>query len=318
MVSIKRLRAKLDVFFTQPHPPAPLGIFRILISVFILLQAGLWYADWLAFFGPDAWLQWEISKALVINWSLHISQVAELFSLFGLDGEQAVILFFWIYVISAVGLLTGLFTRFWAVLTWFCHYIIMSSIDPYVYGVDIFLQIALFYIMIMPVARAYSLDARWRKINTASSWTVTLSLRVLQLHICLAYLSAGYEKMLSVNWWDGNVLWRSLVQPDFRQYDLTWLADKPWIPMVLSWFTMIVETGYCVAMWIPKLRVFWLAAIIMLHTGIAMFLGLWLFGLIMIILSISAFGYDVWQDIRQWQERRRAEEDELVVSASVN
>ena len=61
---------------------------------------------------------------------------------------------------------------------------------------------------------------------------------------------------------------------------------------------MTVESGYCVAMWVPRVRVFWMAGIITLHLGIAIFLGLGLFGLIMILLSISAFGYEVWGDIR--------------------
>ncbi len=306
MIAIKPIQQQLEFFFTRPHHPAPLGIFRVLIASFVLVQAAFWYHDWLAFFGPDAWVQWEISRAMVINISIHISQVAEGFEHLGLDGDQAVMLFFWIYTVGAVGLLVGLFTRFWACLVWLCHYIMICSIDPYIYGVDIFLQIALFYIMIMPVARAFSLDAYFKRVSTNATWTVTLSLRVLQIHLCLAYLSAGYEKMLAAGWWDGNVLWRSLVQPDFREFELTWLADSPWILMLLSWFTMVVETGYCIGMWVPRVRVFWLAAIISLHAGIALFLGLWLFALIMILLSLSAFGYDAWRDIRAWQQKRKA------------
>jgi hypothetical protein len=35
--------------------------------------------------------------------------------------------------------------------------------------------------------------------------------------------------------------------------------------MVLSWFTMVIETFYCVGMWVKKLRVFWRLSIIGLH-----------------------------------------------------
>ncbi len=86
--------------------------------------------------------------------------------------------------------------------------------------------------------------------------------------MCLVYLLAGYEKMLAPDWWNGNVLWRSLVRFDFRQYDLTWLAKFLWITMLLSCFTMLIETGYCIGMWIPKVRVFWLLGIISSHVGI--------------------------------------------------
>jgi len=35
-----------------------------------------------------------------------------------------------------------------------------------------------------------------------------------------------------------------------------------------------------------------------LHLGIALFMGLGLFGLIMILLTISAFGYEAWIDLK--------------------
>lgn len=293
---------KVDDFFGRPQSPTPLGVFRLLIAGFALLQALLWWPDWTSFFSQDAWIQWEISRALNQAWSLHLARIYAWVEPLGLTDGQFVRIFFWVYVVCIMGLLVGWFTRVWAVLTWLCHFIIMSTIPTFVYGVDIFLQIALFYIMLMPVGKAYSLDVKQGRTSPEPSWSVTLSLRVLQIHMCLAYLSAGYEKMLAPEWWDGNVLWRSMVQPDFRQFDLTWLARYPWIPMMLSWFTMIVETFYCVAMWVPKLRIFWLLGIISLHLGIGLFLGLYLFGLVMILLSVSAFGYLAWRDWQDWRQ----------------
>lgn len=299
MPVLETYKEKIIHFFSTPVSPIPLGIYRILIASFALAQAALWYPDWLAFFGQDGWIQWEISQALSESWRLQMLHVHWLFEKFGFTPDQTVITFFWIYIVSCVGLLAGWFTRIWAILTWFCHYILMATIPTFMYGVDIFLHISLFYIMIMPVNKAFSLDLLQGRATPTSDWTVTLSIRVLQIHMCLAYFSAGYEKMMAKEWWDGNVLWRSVVQPDFRQYNLEFLAKYPFIPMVLSWFTMIIETFYFIAMWIPRIRVFWLLGMIMLHLGIGMFLGLWLFGIIMIIMSVSAFGYGAWQDLNK-------------------
>ncbi|MBO9566007.1 MAG: HTTM domain-containing protein [Niastella sp.] len=299
------LYKKAYSFFNDPVSPAPLAIFRILIAAFTLLQAILWYNDWLAFMGADGWIQWEISEILISDLTLHMAKVYKFFSFLPVTQDEFVMGFFWVYVISAFLLLIGLFTKVFSFLTFLCHYILMCTIEVYVYGVDIFLQIALFYIMLMPVARMYSLDAWWKRVPTTPSWEVTLSLRVLQIHMGLIYLSAGFEKLISPEWWGGNVIWRSLVQPDFRQYDFTWLADKSWLFITLSWFTIIIETGYIIFIWIPKVRVFWLAAIIALHVGICVFLGLWLFGLIMILLSVSAFGTDAWKDIQSFTRNRQ-------------
>jgi len=293
-----RLRSRLVSFFQDPHSPVPLGILRLTIGSFVVLQAIVWYPDWLAFLGPDGWLQWEISHALAEDWTPHIGRVHDVLRRFGLSETQSVMVFFWCYLISGIGLLVGWHTRVWAILTWLCHYVIMSTLRTFTYGVDIFLHIALFYLMVMPVAKAYSLDVWQRRVTALPTWGVTLSLRVLQIHLCFIYLSAGFEKTLSRDWWDGNVIWRSLVQPDFRQYDFTWLAHYPWVAAALGWMTVILETGYSLGMWIPRLRVLWLAGIVALHLGIGLFLGLWFFGLIMIALSVSAFGYAAYQDVR--------------------
>lgn len=300
MTVLRILKQKFIAFFNVPISPLPLGIFRICMSGFALLQAFVWYPDWTAFFGKDGWIQWEISSALNTAWHIHLQDVAVSLGFLHINETQTVSLFYWFYVVCALGLLIGWHTRVWAILTWLCHYILMSSITTFVYGVDIFLQIGLFYLMVMPVASACSLDALQKRVSSQPTWATTLSLRVLQIHMCLIYFSSGFEKMLAPDWWTGNVLWKALVQPDFRQYDLTWLASHPWLPVSLSVFTMVVETFYGVAMWIPKLRVAWFIGIVALHIGIGLFLGLWLFATIMILLSVSAFGYSIAADVRKY------------------
>lgn len=304
MAVLRTLLEKAEAFLTTPQSPEPLGFFRIVMAAFALLQAFLWFPDWLAFFGKEGWIQWEISRALNLDWHLHLQLLAAQTARVGMTPDQTAMAFWWLYVGILFGLLVGWHTRIFAILSWLGHFIIMSTIPTFVYGVDIFLQIALFYMMVMPVSKAWSLDVKQGRVSSAPSWGVTLSLRVLQIHLCMAYLSAGYEKMLAPEWWDGNVLWRSLVQPEFRQVDFTWLAHYPLIPRVLSWFTMGVEAGYCIGMWIPRLRVLWLAGIISLHLGIGLFLGLGLFGGVMILLSLSAFGYLALRDIRDIRAAR--------------
>lgn len=293
-----RARAAAVQFFCAPQSPAPLGVFRLLIAGFALSQAILWYRDWPAFFGPDGWVQWEISRALGLDWQVQMSHVAGLLKHFGFSPDQSVTIFYWAYVMFLLALLAGWHTRVAAFLVCLSHYVIMNTVSIFIYGLDIFLQIALFYLVVMPVAKAYSLDVWQGRVSSAPSWGVTLSRRVLQIHLCLVYISSGFEKVQSPAWWSGNVIWRSLVQPDFSQYDFTWLARFPWLAMLSSWFVMLIEAGYCVAMWVPRLRVCWMAGIIVLHLGIALFMGLGLFGIIMILLSISAFGWEVWNDLK--------------------
>lgn len=297
MAFLQHLGRRLRHFYEAPIATLPLGIFRISIAGFTLLQAGLWYPDWVLFFGREGWVQWEISKAFNKAWNIHLADLYPFFESWGLTDTQFIYLFFWVYFISALGLLVGWYTRIWAILTWLCHFVLMSSLPTFVYGVDIFLHISLFYLMCMPTEKVLSLDVHFGRVSASPNWATTLAIRVLQLHLCLVYFSAGYEKMLYPNWWEGDVLWRAVVQPDFNQFNFEWLANYRWIAIGGSVFTMIIETFYFIGMWVPTLRVAWLVSIVALHVGIGLFIGLNLFALIMILLSLSAFGYDAWQDI---------------------
>jgi hypothetical protein len=88
-----RIRAAVVRFFCEPQSPAPLGVFRLLMAGFALFQAALWYRDWPAFFGPDAWVQWEISRALGLESQLHLLHVAGLLKHFGFSPDQSVTIF---------------------------------------------------------------------------------------------------------------------------------------------------------------------------------------------------------------------------------
>lgn len=292
-------------FFTKPADVRTLGLFRILVSSFLIVQALCWFPDWDDFLGREGWVQWELTRALNQFWHLHIEVLYGWVEPWDLTDVEFVYLFFWVYLGAGMGLLLGWITRFWAVIAYLCHYVMMSSLPTFMYGVDIFLHISLFYMVLMPVGKVWSLDARQGRANPEPTWSSTLSIRVLQIHLCLVYFSAGYEKMAYSNWWEGNVLYRSMVQPDFRQFDMRWLAYVPIIPMILSWLTMILETFYFMGMFVPRLRVYWLAGMIGLHLGIGLFLGLYLFGLIMILLSVSAFGVSVYEDLRSWRKTKR-------------
>jgi hypothetical protein len=64
----------------------------------------------------------------------------------------------------------------------------------------------------------------------------------------------------------------------------------PLLAKIMGWSVLILETGYPVFIWLKPTRKYWLLGILGLHTGIAVFMGLQLFALIMILLNLYAFG----------------------------
>lgn len=304
-LSLKSATAWIIAFFETPQSPKPLGFFRIAISLFCIVQALLWLPDWEAFVGQYGWIQWEISRALNNPWEIHMEHVSQFLGTLGIAEETRIYVFFWVYV-GALGMVAiGLLTRIFSVISWFMHIVIMASIPTFFYGLDIFVHISLFYIMVFPVSKAWSLDVKLGWVSPEATWGTGVAIRVLQVHMCFAYLSAGVGKIWNFEWWNGDILWYSMTHPFFKSgIDMYWVADYPFIPMFLGWWTLLIETLYGIGMWVPRLRVFWLLNMIALHLGIALFLGLWLFAGIMILLSVSAFGHECLRDLKQWKSER--------------
>ncbi len=158
------------------------------------------------------------------------------------------------------------------------------------YGLDLFAHFSLFYAIFMPMGAAYSADKLIRGGSVDKTWQAGISLRVFQLHLAIAYFASGVEKLAGEQWRNGEAVWRSLMLPLYRQYDMSWLASMPWIALAFAWGTLVIEIGYPFFIFPRRTRPAWVALTISLHLSIALFLGLHLFGLLMAILTFCCFG----------------------------
>jgi hypothetical protein len=290
-------RARL--FFASPVAPLPFGCLRIGLSVCLLAKAWTESGSLMTLFGNQGIVQWSTSELVLDTWSPRISWLADPLASLGIDTQGSVLLIFFVHVISLFGLLVGWQSRIMAVQAWFTYLLLSNSSILTNYGVDSFAKIALFYCVVMPVGASVSLDRLTRRVSGEPTTSACFFLRILQLHVCLVYLSAGLAKAQGEQWWNGEAVWRALNEPQFRAFDLTWLADVPWVMMLACWGTLLVETGYCVAIWPTRVRPWWLLAIIGMHLAIAVFMHLWLFSAVLIVLNVSAFG-------SEWIERALA------------
>ena len=173
------------------------------------------------------------------------------------------------------------------------------------YGMDMFHHISLFYCAIMPVGNSLSLDQLRTKKKILSSQEAGVSRHLLQLHLCIMYTSSGFEKAAGVQWWNGEAIWRSVMLPTFHNFDMAWLAQVPWLAMFLGWGILVIEIGYSIFVWIPRIRLLAIVAILLMHIMIGIFLGLQLFAIIMMILNLGAFGTELQLDLQIFLKKRR-------------
>ncbi|MEO5726922.1 MAG: HTTM domain-containing protein, partial [Byssovorax sp.] len=285
-----RLARAASVFFFEPASARPLAALRISLSAVLLGQAWLLRNEVLDLVAHDGIVQGDLAPYLGGAGAPRLGWLVERLAPLGISESSCLHAVCGLYIASLVGLGLGLFTRVASVLAWFLHWALLSTGGPTSYGADTYAHIFLFYLMWVPAGGAWSLDVARGRASRAPSEMARLGLRVMQLHLCVSYLASGIQKSVGIQWWNGELIWRALSLPIHQQIDTTWLASVPWLCQIACWSALFIELGYCVFIWPRRTRRLWIAAIVALHLGIALFLGLGVFGVIMCALTLSLFG----------------------------
>jgi hypothetical protein len=268
----------------------PFAYLRIGTALVLLAKAWCEGHDLLLIYGENALLPWSIADYASFAIYPKLSVMARFLGWTGANSDAAVVILFSAYVLLLISMLLGWSTRFASFGAWFLHLAFVGSGYRSQYGLDCFATIALFYCMVTPTEARLSLDARQRT-SKRSCLEIRLWLGLIQAHMCVVYLSAFVAKARGPEWWNGESIWRAVMQPQFHNFvDYSQLAFYPWVAVLMGWLTLIVEGGYALFVWIPWTRRIWLALTLLLHISIGIFLNLYLFSAIMIVLNLSAFG----------------------------
>lgn len=308
---MNRYSGVLQRFFFSPRSGEPLAFFRIAIA-FIGLVQGCWLlGNVVMLYGVNGLIPWALSKGIVSPLMPQLSWLQPLATATGISGDTMVYVLMGVYLICLVFLLMGMSTRAAATLAWGLHLMFINTGFMAAYGVETFLHIALFYCILMPVGESFT----WKNNESSVSEWNALSIRVLQIHLCIVYLASGLEKAMGAQWWNGEAIWQTFMQGQFARFDMHWLAGYPWLAKMICWSTLLIEIGYPVFIWWRKTRVYAYVGVVLLHVGISVFMGLQLFAAIMIVFSTAALGWEYieqvyWGIVRPLRERkmlRRAE-----------
>jgi len=208
----------------------------------------------------------------------------------GLSEETVLSIAWGFLLVAGCGLLVGLACRFSAILAWFLQICTAKSGGFVSYGVDNFMTIGLFYLMLSPLPDRFSLDWRIRNLRPKHPQLLGFWRRVLQLHLCVIYFFSGLTKCLGSGWWNGSSVWRALIRPPFNIIDPEILVRWNYVFPVAGIFVCLLEITYPFFIWNSQTRKIWLVCICVMHVGIGVTMGMYLFALIMIVLNVAAFG----------------------------
>ena len=169
--------------------------------------------------------------------------------------EETVLSVAWICLLAcSCGLLVGVASRFCAILAWFLHLCAAKSGGLVSYGMDNFMTIGLFYLMLSPLPDRHSLDWRLRKLRVNDPQLLGFWRRVLQLHLSIIYFFSGLTKCLGTGWWDGSNVWRALIRPPFNIINPEILATWKYLFPLAGIFICLLEIGYPFFIWNSKTR----------------------------------------------------------------
>jgi Vitamin K-dependent gamma-carboxylase len=235
----------------------------------------------------------ELAEAIAAYGNHLIPRLGWLVSLGGWSGvtEKPVLLASYAILLgSGACLVFGFLPRIAALIAWFLHLAAVTSAGPATYGVDQFMTIGLFYLVVAPVPATGIVHRKPLRRVPRDAWVFGFFQRVLQLHLCFIYLFGGLAKCFGVGWWNGDNMWRALTRPPFDQIPvdilLTWSALFP----VLGIAVCVIETCYPIFMWPKITRDVWLLLVVGMHCAIGLMMGMYLFGFVMIVLNLAAFG----------------------------
>jgi hypothetical protein len=78
-------------------------------------------------------------------------------------------------------------------------------------------------------------------------------------------------------------MWGAFANLEYQSADMTWLARHPRLLELATHVCVLWEMTFCVLVWKPRWRPLVLAGAVVLHLGIGACLGMWTFGLIMLV-----------------------------------
>jgi hypothetical protein len=207
----------------------------------------------------------------------------------GLSEKLSLLLAWGALLAVALFLILGLFSRPAAIVAWFLQLAAAKSGGLLSYGADNLITIGLFYLMIAPLPDRWSLDWALRRRSKVDPERLGFHRRILQIHLCFIYFFGGLTKCLGAGWWDGSNIWRALTIPPFDLLPIGLVASwGPFLP-ALGIAVCLLETSYPFLIWPRWSRRTILVAVCLMHMGIGLTMGMYLFALIMLVLNLAAF-----------------------------
>lgn len=277
------LRRIWNGFWFGPISPGALGLFRLVFGALVVWYGLLLWPDRWVWFSERGVLGKEDAARILefLNPGPRLNPFD-----WGLN-DRSLTLFFVVFLLAAVGLTLGLATRFCALLVFVGLNALHNRNVVILNSGDTVMMVMSAYLLLSPAGAACSLD-RLRRIGHGREGDIPPPIipwaqRLMQLQVSIVYLSTFCSKISGRLWQDGTAAFYPLHLPESARFPVP-LTDGShlWAIHLATYGTLAVELAMAAFVWVPRLRLFVLAAGTLLHLGIEYSLNIPLFSFLMI------------------------------------
>ncbi|MEL6148314.1 MAG: HTTM domain-containing protein [Chloroflexota bacterium] len=280
----------------------PLAVFRILFSLTLLKNALYHLPLSYRFYSEDGFLPPSVlDEVWRTDWRIS--------PLEGLPAAWMVTGVFVLWTVVIVLLLVGYRTRVMAILN-FVLMLVIHERNPFVLnGADVLMRALSFWMMFVPLADYYAVDAfrkRWDKAartqrlehlrpNGTVHKTFALPFRLMQSQVALVYLFTFLLKLPGDSWTGGDAVYQALQLDAFLLPTGAWLVEvgPQWLFRYMTHMSLIAEGLFVLLVFSPllqpSLRIVGLTLTGLMHVGIGLLMAVPDFSILMITTYVLFF-----------------------------
>ncbi|MDF1695518.1 MAG: hypothetical protein P1U56_06785 [Saprospiraceae bacterium] len=268
-----------------------------LIIGFALLNIIVLLPDVYDLYSLDGYIQSELNDKYMYAYNPLLNWVLTPLDNLGFSNKMGLLMIIGMYIFSLFFVMIRYKPFIFSIVAWLIHVMIVNSSYYFSYGADYFITFSLFANVILHL----DVILKDKKVIAALHSFV---IRFMQIQLCFVYFFAGFGKMIGHDWLDGNAMWyvMNTHSPEFIQNLMPSMIDFPFILTGICWSVLFIELFYPLIVYIDKIKHAALISIVLMHVGIMFIMGLYTFGMIMILLNYIAFGH--YFESFQWKRRK--------------
>ncbi len=191
----------------------------------------------------------------------------------------------WVYILFIIGQLTFLATGFlnkWprisALLVYFFTVNLFLKGSIMFTGGEVLVNFLLFYLIFIQKPKDGSKYGFFQNVLNNTFY------RIILIQICLCYFFSFWYKLYDENWMSGEAMMYIARIDHFSSAMMRWLfAENEGLSMIATYLTLIYLGAFPILIWFKKLKLLVLLLGVLIHLAISLLMGIFAFGMIMIL-----------------------------------